>query len=272
MSRKDADPKNLALMRSLSMTLMYVALRTRKDVLFLASFFASIPCPELQDLVAIKRVMVYTYNTIYKKQHFYREGVINAMLMGDSSHNLFADARGQMCTLIYADEHSAAVDMTCNKLPSTTLSVFESELVVQVSLCEKGKLFWTRLEEVGIIIHKPMRMLGDNLSAVNSAKQERLLVSARSKYMNPKLFWLFEEVQGGWIAPEWITTLEMDADIGTKPLTGHQFHHLSERQFSRKPGFVHDCLDLSSVIVYADADEPYEDFNLPNEEEDEMSV
>ena len=271
-NRKDADPKNLALMRSLSMTLMYLALRTRKDVLFLASFFASIPCPELQDLAAIKRVMVYIYNTIYKRQHFYREGVINALLMGDSSHNLFSDARGQMCTLIYADAHSAAVDMSCNKLPTTTLSVFESELVVQVSLCEKGKLFWTRLQEVGIIIHKPMRMLGDNLSAINSAKQERLLVSARSKYMNPKLFWLFDEVQGGWVTPEWITTLEMDADIGTKPLTGHQFHYLSERQFSRKPGFVHDCLDLSSVIVYADADEPYEDFTLPNEEEDEMSV
>ena len=102
-----------------------------------------------------------------------------------------------------------------------------------------------------------MRILSDNLAAANTAKKKKILQSARSTYMNQKLFSLYDEVQAGWIAPEWISTKEMDADIGTKPLTGHQFHYLSERQFSRKPGFVHDCLDLSSVIVYEDANEPY---------------
>ena len=73
---------------------------------------------------------------------------------------------------------------------------------------------------------------------------------------------------------EWISTKENDADIGTKPLTGHQFHYLSERQFSRKPGFVHDHLDLNSVIVYEDANEPYFDFIYlyQSEDEGEMSV
>ena len=85
--REDADPSKVSIMKSLSMTLMYLAIRTRRDVLFLSSFFASITCLEEQDIAAVKRAIIYTYNTISKKQHFYREGEIEFKLMGDSSHN-----------------------------------------------------------------------------------------------------------------------------------------------------------------------------------------
>ena len=253
-------------MRSLSMTLMYLALRTRRDVLFLSSFFASIPCPEEQDIVAVKRAIVYTYNTINKKQHFYREGEINIKLMGDSSHNLFITAKGQGCTLVYADEWSAAVDITCNVHKFIADSVYEAELVVQKALAEKGKIYWSRLQELGIITNKPMKMLSDNEAAVLAANRDHITAAARTKFFNTKMFKLYEDVQAGWIKPEWISTNEMDADIGTKPLTGAQYHYLSERQFSRKPGFTHEVTNLSSIIIYDDADEPYFNFVMDSDE------
>jgi hypothetical protein len=60
----------------------------------------------------------------------------------------------------------------------------------------------------------------------------------------------------------------MDADIGTKPLTGAQYHYLSERQFSRKPGFTHGVTDLNSIITFEDANEPYFDFVYKSDGED----
>jgi hypothetical protein len=130
-SRDEADKSRLDLMRSLAMTLMYIALRTRKDVLFLSSFFASINCPEEEDIAAVKRAMVYTYNSIHKKQHFYREGDIEITLMGDASHNLFSNARGQGCQIIYGDQFSAPINMTSNCFKFVTSSSYHAELVVQ---------------------------------------------------------------------------------------------------------------------------------------------
>jgi hypothetical protein len=275
--REEADPTRLSLMRSLSMTLMYLALRTRKDVLFLSSFFASITCPEEQDIEAIKRAMIYTYNTINKKQHFYREGDIQIKLMGDASHNLFSNAKGQGCKVVYLDEWSAAVGVTSNIFKYVTKSSYEAELVIQDELADVGKMWWLRLEELRIPARKPMRMLSDNEAAVNSANQGHITQSARNKFFNTRLFALHESVTEGWVIPEWITTKEMDADIGTKPLTGAQFHYLSERQFSRKPGFEHvQITDLSNIIIYEDANEPYFDYSPLIQDDDkeasEMSI
>ena len=268
-SKDEADPKMVTKLKSLSMTLMYLALRTRRDVLFLSSFFASIKCPEEQDIAAVKRAIIYTYNTIGKKQHFYREGNIELKLMGDSSHNLFINARGQGCQLIYADKWSAAINITSNVHKYVAGSAYEAELVVQDSLADMGKLYWSRLDEVGITTQKPMQMLCDNEAVVNTANRDNVTEAARTKFFNTKLFKLFEQVQDGWISSEWISTKEMDADIGTKPLTGAQYHYLSERQFSRKPGFTHGITDLESIIEYDDANEPYFDFVMKDDEHDD---
>ena len=263
---ENADPVKRKIMKSLSMTLMYLAIRTRRDVLFLSSFFASITCPEEQDIAAVKRAIIYTYNTINKKQHFYREGEIEFTLMGDSSHNLFANAKGQGCKLIYADKHSAAVIITSNVHKFVTDSAYLAELVVQDSLADLGKLYWSRLEEIGIPTKKPMLMLCDNEAVVKTANRSHITAAAKTKFFNTKLFRLHEQVEQGWIVSEWITTKEMDADIGTKPLTGAQYHYLSERQFSRKPGFSHGVTDLNSIITYDDANEPYFDFVYKHDE------
>jgi hypothetical protein len=259
-SREEADPARLKQMKSLSMTLMYLAIRTRRDVLFLSSFFASITCPEEQDIAAVKRAIIYTYNTIGKKQHFYREGDIELTLMGDSSHNFFSNAKGQGCKLVYPDKWSAAIYITSNVHKFVADSAYEAELVVQDSLADVGKLYWSRLNEIGIVCKRPMLMLCDNEAVVTTANRSHITAAARTKFYNTKLFRLFEQVSEKWIDSRWITTKEMDADIGTKPLTGAQYHYLSERQFSRKPGFTHGVTNLDSIVTYDDANEPYFDF------------
>ena len=245
-----------------------MAIRTRRDVLFLSSFFASITCPEEADIAAVKRAIIYTYNTIGKKQHFYREGDIDFTLMGDSSHNLFSNAKGQGCKLVYPDKWSAAIYITSNVHKFVADSAYEAELVVQDSLADVGKLYWSRMEEIGIVCKRPMLMLCDNEAVVTTANRDHITAAARTKFFNTKLFRLHEQASEKWIESKWISTKEMDADIGTKPLTGAQYHYLSERQFSRKPGFTHGVTDLNSIIAFDDANEPYCDFVYKYDKED----
>ena len=161
---------------------------------------------------------------------------------------------------MYADKWSAAINITSNVHKFVSESAYEAELVVQDSLADMGKLYWSRLDEIGITSKKPMLMLCDNEAVVTTANRSHITEAARTKFLNTKLFRLFEQVENGWIVSRWITTKEMDADIGTKPLTGAQYHYLSERQFSRKPGFTHGVTDLNSIITYDDANEPCFDF------------
>jgi hypothetical protein len=220
-------------MRKLTMAVMYCAQRTRRDVLFITSFLASIMCPEEQDVDAIKRVIVYLHNTAGKKQYFYRKGPIKLTLFGDASHNAFANATGQQCEIIYGDDTSAALDMSSVKEKTVTQSSYESELVVQNKLCDKGIKTYLMLVELSIPVSLPMLMYSDNEAAVITANQEHIHKMGRSKFMNRKLFYLHNHVVDGFVKPTWIATEENDADVGTKPLMGSHFDYLSNRQFSR---------------------------------------
>jgi len=234
-SKEEADPVIAQEMKSLTMTLMYIAMRTRRDVLFHASFFAAINCPTQEDIDAVKRVMLYLYYTKDKVQSFYREGDIKLVLYGDASHNAFVNATGQNCEIVYGDEYSAAIEFSSNRESKITSSSYESELIVQNRAVEKGLKAKEFLIELGIKIkNKPIILYSDNEAAVLTSKVPHINKSGRTKFMNRQLFHLHQYVTDSQIAPTWISTEEMDADIGTKPLSGKTFIKLAERQFSRK--------------------------------------
>jgi len=73
------------------------------------------------------------------------------------------------------------------------------------------------------------------MAAVQISMQERITQSQGTRYLNANLFQLHQHVSSGLIDINWIETANQDADMGTKALQGHQFHVLSDRQFSRKP-------------------------------------
>jgi hypothetical protein len=232
----DADPARLKLMRQLTMAVMYCAQRTRRDVLFATSFLASITCPEVEDIAAIKRVIVYLFNTIGKRQFFYREGAIKIVLFGDASHNLFADAKGQQCEMIYGDERSAALDMSSNKEKAPTSASFESELIVMNKTTDKGLLTSSIFTELRVPHDLPLTLYCDNEAAVLTASQEHINKMGRTKFMNRQLFHLHDKVVDGSIAPTWISSPENNADVGTKNLMGSHYDYLANRTFTQMHG------------------------------------
>ena len=231
--QSEADPQRLATMRRLTMSVMYCALRTRRDVLFLSSFLSSIKCPEEPDIEAIKRVIVYLANTVEKKQHFYSAGELELILFGDASHNAFVEGKGQSCQIIYADKTSAAVDMNSSKQKYVTDSSCESETIVQSSLGQNGIFFYNQLKQMQVHVPLPMLMYCDNEAAVTLADRREINVLGRTKYFNRLIWKIHEAVASNMVKPTWIATAEMDADMGTKALMGSNFDRISNRSFSR---------------------------------------
>ena len=233
---KEADVSKLWTMKHLAMSLMYLAGRTRRDLLFAASFFAGIKCPTDKDIKAVKRVIVYAYNTITKKQVFYRKGRIIMSGVGDASHSLFADTRGQGCAIIFGDDTSAALEMSSNVEKFLSKSSYESELVLQNKLAMMMKRTMLMLRECGIPIPQPMIQQCDHLEVVREMNKEHLLNSGPTKFMSRNLFQLFAEVVNKIITFLWVASRLNRADIGTKDLRGSQFQTLADQTFSRLVG------------------------------------
>ena len=231
--QSQADPERLTQMRRLTMSVMYCALRTRRDVLFLASFLASIKCPEKEDIEAIQRVIIYLSNTVNKKQHFYSAGALKLILFGDASHNAFVDGKGQGCKIIYGDENSAAIDMNSSKEKAVTDSSCESEVIVQSSLGQNGIFFYNQLGQLGVKVPLPMIMYCDNEAAVTLANRKEIHVLGRTKFFNRLIWKIHEAVSNNMVKPTWIASEEMDSDMGTKALMGSNFDRVSNRSFSR---------------------------------------
>ena len=232
----DAEPKMVWLMKHLAMTLMYIATRTRRDLLFAASFFAGVKCPTLEDIAAVKRAIIYAYNTIDKKQTFYRQGEISMTLAGDASNSLFADTRGQGCAIVFGDASSAALEMTANVEKFFSKSSFQSELVLQNKLAMMGKRTMLMFKELKITVPSPMTQFCDHLEVVKTMNKEHLLNSGGTKFMSRNLFQLFAEVLSRVIDFFWVSSERNLADIGTKPLQGKQFVLLADQTFSRLVG------------------------------------
>ena len=230
---KDADVKLLWMMKHLAMSLMYLACRTRRDLLFAASFFAGIKCPTTEDIEAVKRAIIYAQNTIEKRQVFYREGEIVMSGVGDASHSLFADTRGQGCAIVFGDKISAAIEMTANVEKFFSKSSYQSELVLQNKLAMMMKMRAQMFRECGIPIPQPMTQQCDHLEVVREMNKEHLLNSGPTKFMSRNLFQLFAEVVSKILNFVWVPSKLNRADIGTKDLRGAHFQELAEQTFSR---------------------------------------
>jgi hypothetical protein len=231
----EANPILLTKLKSLVMKIMYVAMRTRKDVLFLASFYSSIRCPNEEDIEELENIIGYLHNSKDRCMYFYREGELDPSGFADASHNSFANARGQIATLIYPDKTSAPIDGSSNRESGgIALSSTESELSSQVELVKRIRLVSQILTELGQIHNRPLKLYMDNQAAVILANTEQINRIGRTKFINRNMFYANHFVQKGDIVFEHIYGTTMPADILTKPLTGERFLALIGYLFTRK--------------------------------------
>ena len=109
-----------------------------------------------------------------------------------------------------------AVSWSCKLQTLTALSTTEAEYI---AACEAGKeVLWMRnlLSKLGYAIRDASVLHMDNQSAISVSKNPEH--HGRMKQLDLRFFWLRDEVAKGKIAPKFIGTKEMPADIFTKAL------------------------------------------------------
>jgi hypothetical protein len=198
--------------------LMYLAIVTRPDIAYavgvLCRFMAN-PGPE--HWKAAKHLLRYVAGTIDFCLLYKLDPNVPNLFRTFSDADLAGNVDTGRSTTGYVVKMGTGAVSWSSKLQSiVALSTTEAEFVAAVSAGQES--IWMRqfLAELGYDTSGAAPLLMDNQSAIQVARNPEH--HGRMKHLDLRYFWLRDEVVKGHLAPRYIPTAEMAADILTKAL------------------------------------------------------
>ena len=211
------------------MSLMYLALRTRPDILSTVEALTT-ACrnPTRQAMAVAQRTLRYI-NKTKGLGIFYSSKVSNCVLRNytDASYNSHADAKshGGSITFLYG----GAVDYTSFKQKCVSRSAFEAELISLDQSLARLLILQLILQEIAPEAEVP-QVFEDNTAAI-LAVSDGVKTSMRST-MNVRLEWIKEHLKNKEFKISWVETENMIADGLTKILHGIEFERSAATMLS----------------------------------------
>jgi hypothetical protein len=214
--------------RSTVMSLMYVAKRTRPDILKEVVFLSrKVSRPSLQDHFKLRRVLSYLNGSKERCIHFRRgNGKIVPAVWADASHLVHDDMKGHTGVIIALNEGSGPIYVKSVKQTLIAHSSAEAELI---ALDEAAMAIqWCRnlLGEIGFKPTTPSIIYQDNQSVIKMAEKGGGSFK-RTKHIAKKYFYVHELIDNKDVSLKYLPTAIMIADLLTKPLSGKAFKELS---------------------------------------------
>lgn len=222
---REEDPEvDLHEYQSLCMKLMYLAVKTRPDILYSTCVMATrAKTHKLLDYNKMIHIVEYLNGSRDECLKFRGDGEINVNAYCDASFCCHPDAKGQTGFLIYADlVGSAAVLVKSGKQKTVADSSAEAELIAAHECVQN--LLWVIAvaEELGYP-QKGVPVKQDNQATIKMASNEQVCFKGKSKFINRKYFSVHEHVESGELEMVYVGTEENVADFLTKMLTGGKF-------------------------------------------------
>ena len=216
-----SPPADVNLFLSQTMKLMYVATKTRPDILFTVSYLASrSSCPTLKDMRAIERVKAYLNDTRDYGLHV-SVGEMTLQASVDASHGIHhKDSKGHtgmILSLGNSPIFSRSVKQKCVATSSThaeILAVYES--VAYITSIRQ------LLGELGYPQRAPSKIQQDNKSSLH-IYEKGWSGSNKTRHIRTKYHYIVEKMEEQTITPTYTPTDEILADHLTKPLEGKAF-------------------------------------------------
>jgi hypothetical protein len=198
-------------------SLMYLALTTRPDIAYAAGVLARFNSnPGLPHWQAAKHVLRYLKGTVnYKLVYSPSTSSEPFITYSDSDHGGNPD-NGRSTGGYVVKIGTGAVSWSSKLQSLVALSTTEAEHIAAV---EAGKeILWMRqlMGELGYDTSGPSLLRMDNQSAIAVSKNPEH--HGKMKHLSLRLFWLRDAVQDGLIAPTFVPTQDMAADVFTKSL------------------------------------------------------
>jgi hypothetical protein len=210
--------------------LMYLAKRVAPDMCTAVNFLATrVQNPTEQDWAKLQRALKYLNAhkddmCINLQAKTDQEGKIQIKAYIDASHATHTDFRGQGGMAITLGVEPVFVK--CRKLKLVTKSSSESELVALSD--GLSQVIWLRdyLIHQGRAVDEAI-IYQDNTSAI--ALAERGMSNAeRTRHINIRYFFIKDRIDAKEVKLVYMSTIEMLADIFTKPLSEAVFRRLRQ--------------------------------------------
>ena len=205
---------------SLVMKIMYAAVRTRPDILYVTNVLAS-KCkePSKLDMKNAIRILRYLNGTKDDGLLYLSDKAWRLHMSVDASFNQHADAKGHSGYVIFASEGSAGILFKSTKQKTVADSSTEAELI---ALHDGVKhLLWVSsiYAELGYNTAEAIQVDQDNKACIIISSDAPVNFKGRSKFINRKYFSVYEHVKNGKLALVYIGTNDMIADFLTKVQT-----------------------------------------------------
>ena len=205
--------------------LLYLATRTRPDILLPITFLCSrVAIATEEDADKLKRVLSYLNNTRELGIVIGHKGEpVSLSVYADASYAVHGDYKSHGGIVI--SHNRGPVLVKCSKQKIVTKSSTEAELV---TLSDATSLAAYNIEflkgqgyNVNAVLHQ------DNTSCISLAENGRSN-SDRTKHIGIRYFFVKQYIENGSMKIEHCPTLDMVADILTKPLQGEQFRRMRD--------------------------------------------
>ena len=216
-AEENKEVVQVELFQSIIGSLMYLALRTRPDILvavvILARFSQS---PTAYCHRAAKRILRYLRGSVNTGM-VYRKGSMQFETFVDSDYA--ADTQTRKSTSGWIVKFGeAAVSWNSKRQNAVALSTCEAEYHALTEASKDILYFHTILEELGINLEgKCPKLRSDNMSAINWATGEKA-PKKRAKHIHTKVHFVRDLVADQQIDISYVPSEENTADVLTKPL------------------------------------------------------
>ena len=220
------DEDQQAFFHSMVAKLLFLAKRTRPDILLPVSFLTTrVNKATRSDMEKLYRIGRYLNGShgLGIRMSFAFGSIPELMAFIDAAYGVHTDRKSQSGIVISLG--GGPVYVSCAKQKLMTKSSHEAELV---SLSDGGsQVIWSR----NFVIAQgydlpPVRIGQDNQAVIHSI--QRGVPAERSRHVDIRYFWLKDRAESGEVLIEYVPTEDMVADLLTKPLQGEIFRRLRD--------------------------------------------
>lgn len=203
------------------MKLMFLATRTRPDIIYNAAILATKTNPTTLDIDDVQRLFKYVKVTSTEGLRF-TDSKLKICMYCDAAFNVHEDRKSQSGYVIFMNNVSAPILFKSKKQSSLAQSSTEAEIIALFDGVRHLVLLVNLLEELGIEVNKPIPVWEDNMAVIELISSDKIL-KGNARFIDRKYFATRNNVQNGDIALHYVDTSEQVADCLTKAISGQRF-------------------------------------------------
>lgn len=212
---------NVTQFKSLVAKLMFLATRTRYDILFPVSFLATKCSKPLQsNWNSLLHILKYLNRTRDVTLNFNQLSDCSIQVVADASHNLHVDGKGHTGYTLFLGDFEACIYSRSIKQRIITPSSYDSELVSLDEATKSVEKVYNIMKFIGL--NPKITLYTDNKPAITTLSDENACTK-RSKSINHRIQCTKAKIQEYHMIMEYCETDLNTADVLTKVLPSKKF-------------------------------------------------